>query len=310
MNDKNHHPQPLTANIDISKVYDARYESRDVHYESFARLAEFFGRDMQVHWHDCYFQVHFLDSGQIELQLDDQHYSVQAPLFIITPPSIPHAFNTKSDSDGHVLTLRQELVWPLLEKLYPGNQGALNLPAICQSLSGQDKELSTIRTYWQLIAAEFQQQDGPGEQTLALLSQALFIQLLRNIEELESSVCSVKGNIKLFQRFNFLIAQHYREHYNVPHYAGLIGITESRLNDLCRRFSNMPPKRLIFERIISEAKRSLLFSTDSVHTIAYQLGFKDPAYFARFFNRMTGSSPTGYRMSRVSISDKQTEPTT
>lgn len=303
MSDNEHHQAAFIPNIDISKVYDARYESRDVHYESFARLAEFFGRDMQVHWHDCYFQVHFLDSGQIELQLDDQHYSVHAPLFIITPPSIPHTFNTKCDSDGHVLTIRQELVWPLLEKLYPGNQGALNLPAICQSLSGHDDKLDTIRNYWQMIANEFQRQDTLRGETLTLLSQALFIQFLRNIEQLESSVCRVKGNIKLFQRFNFLIGQHYRQHFTVPHYAALIGITESRLNDLCRRFSNLPPKRLIFERLVSEAKRSLLFSADSVHTIAYQLGFKDPAYFSRFFIRMTGSSPTDYRLSRAKISE-------
>jgi AraC family 4-hydroxyphenylacetate 3-monooxygenase operon regulatory protein len=41
---------------------------------------------------DRYFQMHFLDTGQIELQLDDHRYSVQAPLFVITPPSVPHAF--------------------------------------------------------------------------------------------------------------------------------------------------------------------------------------------------------------------------
>jgi hypothetical protein len=41
-----------------------------------------------------------LDTGQIELQLDDHRYSVQAPLFVLTPPSVPHAFITESDSDG------------------------------------------------------------------------------------------------------------------------------------------------------------------------------------------------------------------
>lgn len=74
---------------------------------------------MQVHWHDRFFQVHFLETGKIELQLDSQHYSVQAPLFILTPPSVPHAFFTEPVSDGHVLTVRQELIWPLLERLYP-----------------------------------------------------------------------------------------------------------------------------------------------------------------------------------------------
>ncbi|SUG33860.1 4-hydroxyphenylacetate 3-monooxygenase operon regulatory protein [Salmonella enterica subsp. arizonae] len=102
--------QRAIANIDISKEYDESMGSNDVHYQSFARMADFFGRDMQAHRHDQFFQMHFLDTGQIELQLDDHRYSVQAPLFVLTPPSVPHAFITESDSDGHVLTVREELV--------------------------------------------------------------------------------------------------------------------------------------------------------------------------------------------------------
>ena len=75
--------QSPVANIDISKEYDESLGTDDVHYQSFARMAAF-GRDMQAHRHDQYFQMHFLDTGQIELQLDDHRYSVQAPLFVIT----------------------------------------------------------------------------------------------------------------------------------------------------------------------------------------------------------------------------------
>ena len=124
--------QRAIANIDISKEYDESMGSNDVHYQSFARMADFFGRDMQAHRHDQFFQMHFLDTGQIELQLDDHRYSVQAPLFVLTPPSVPHAFITESDSDGHVLTVREELVWPLLEVLYPGTREAFGRESVCR----------------------------------------------------------------------------------------------------------------------------------------------------------------------------------
>jgi AraC family 4-hydroxyphenylacetate 3-monooxygenase operon regulatory protein len=93
--------QSPIANIDINKEYDESLGTEEVHYQSFSRMAVF-GRDMQAHRHDRYFQMHYLDTGQIELQLDDHRYSVQAPLFVLTPPSVPHAFITESDSDGHV----------------------------------------------------------------------------------------------------------------------------------------------------------------------------------------------------------------
>lgn len=68
---------------------------------------------------------------------------------------------------------------------------------------------------------------------------------------------------------------------------------------ICRRFANRPPKRLIFDRQLREAKRLLLFSDNAVNEIAWQLGFKDPAYFARFFNRLAGCSPSQFRQREV-----------
>lgn len=282
-------------NIDISKVYDARYAADEVHYETFSLLAAFFGRDMQAHWHDRYFQVHFLDTGRIELQLDDQRYSVQAPLFVFTPPSVPHAFFTEPDSDGHVLTVRQELIWPLLERLYPGHREAFELPGMCLSLADRPEELEALRHYWALIRHEFNGALPGREQTLLLLAQALFTLLLRNGPLDVRSNGGVRSELRTFQRFNRMIDEHYAEHLPVPHYARELGLSESSLTDVCRRFANSSPKRLILDRLQREAKRLLLFSSCTVHEIAYQLGFKDPAYFARFFNRMEGCSPSCYR---------------
>lgn len=47
--------QSPIANIDIRKEYDESLGTDDVHYQSFARMAAFFGRDMQAHRHDQYF---------------------------------------------------------------------------------------------------------------------------------------------------------------------------------------------------------------------------------------------------------------
>ena len=92
----------------------------------------------------------------------------------------------------------------------------------------------------------------------------------------------MRGELKLFQRFNQLTDAHYHEHWTVPEYASELHLTESRLTDICRRFANRSPKRLIFDRQLREARRLLLFSDSTVSEIARQLGFKDPAYFARF----------------------------
>lgn len=287
--------QSPVTNIDISQAYEESLGTKEVHYQSFARMAAFFGRDMRAHQHTHYFQVHVLETGQIELQLDEHRYSVQAPLFILTPPSVPHAFVTESDSDGHVLTVHEDLIWPLLEVLYPGTQETIGLPGICLSLADKPKELLALAHYWQLIHHESTAQLPGCGHTLILLAQAVFTLLLRNAQLDDHAVSSVRGELKLFQHFTQLIDQHYPLHWAVPDYASKLHLTESRLNDICRRFANRSPKRLIFDRQLREAKRLLLFSDNAVNEIAWQLGFKDPAYFARFFHRLVGCSPSTFR---------------
>ncbi|HDS8577160.1 TPA: 4-hydroxyphenylacetate catabolism regulatory protein HpaA [Klebsiella variicola] len=294
--------QSPIANIDINKEYDESLGTEEVHYQSFSRMAAFFGRDMQAHRHDRYFQMHYLDTGQIELQLDDHRYSVQAPLFVITPPSVPHAFITESDSDGHVLTVHEELIWPLLEVLYPGTRETFGLPGICLSLADKPDELAALAHYWQLIRQESTAQLPGREHTLALLAQAVFTLLLRNAKLDDHAASGMRGELKLFQRFNQMIDSHYHQHWTVPDYARELHLTESRLTDICRRFANRSPKRLIFDRQLREAKRLLLFSDSAVNEIAWQLGFKDPAYFARFFSRQVGCSPSSYRAQKVPVS--------
>ncbi|MBC0671010.1 4-hydroxyphenylacetate catabolism regulatory protein HpaA [Escherichia coli] len=282
-------------NIDLVREYDARYAGEDVHYETFARLANFFGRDMRPHWHDRYFQLHYLVTGRITLQLDEHFYSVRAPLFVLTPPSVPHTFFTEPDSDGHVLTVRQELIWPLVEKLWPGSGDAAMLQGICLSLEGMEHTLAALNHYWPIISLEFQQNKPGREILLQSLAQSIFTILLREAPPNDISTCSVRGEMCLFQKFNRMIDENYRQHLMVPEYAAMLGMSESRLTELCRRFANQSPKRLIFERVSREARRLLLYSEQSINQIALDLGYKDPAYFARFFNRMMGCSPTQFR---------------
>ncbi|EFQ0477483.1 helix-turn-helix domain-containing protein, partial [Shigella flexneri] len=130
---------------------------------------------------------------------------------------------------------------------------------------------------------------------LQSLAQSIFTILLREAPPNDISTCSVRGEMCLFQKFNRLIDEKYRQHLMVPEYATMLGMSESRLTELCRRFANQSPKRLIFERVSREARRLLLYSEQSINQIALDLGYKDPAYFARFFNRMMGCPPTQFR---------------
>ena len=52
---------------------------------------------------------------------------------------------------------------------------------------------------------------------------------------------------------------------------------------------------MIRDRIVREARRNLVYTNLPVSTIAYALGFEDPAYFSRTFSIATGLSPSEFR---------------
>lgn len=298
-----HDSQPI-PNINIGQVYDQRYADADVHYEALGKLADFFGRNMPVHRHDRFFQVHYVKSGVVRVYLDDQRYQQQGPMFFLTPPTFPHAFVTDADSDGHVLTVRQELVWPLLESRQGLAQGPQIAP-LCVAvgeLDGQyEGEVVRLNLLFDELRSEFADTRPGRELSLAALTRLIFVSLLRLSARTIQAQPARGEDLHIFQRFNGLIEAHYQEHWSLGRYAAQLGVTEARLNDICRRIADLPSKRLVFDRLMQEAKRLLLFTGSSVNEICYQLGFKDPAYFSRFFTRNAGMTPGEYRVSKGAV---------
>jgi AraC family 4-hydroxyphenylacetate 3-monooxygenase operon regulatory protein len=102
-------------------------------------------------------------------------------------------------------------------------------------------------------------------------------------------------DVTIFHNFNHLVENQYHQHWALSQYADNIGISVSRLNDICRRVSGLSSKKIIIDRLMQEARRHLQFTPKSVSEIGYDLGFRDPAYFARFFRKYAQMTATEYR---------------
>src|SRR5690606_20263508 len=102
-------------------------------------------------------------------------------------------------------------------------------------------------------------------------------------------------DVRIFREFNQLIEENYREHWQLSRYAQALSVTETRLNDICRRVGDLPSKRFVHDRLMQEAKRLLLFSSAPVTQIAYDLGFRDVSYFSRFFRQHAQLPPGSWR---------------
>lgn len=294
-------PQPI-PDIHITRIYEGDPEC-DLHYETFGRLAEIFGRNTPAHRHSRFYQVHLLVRGSISLQLDDQAYFTEAPLVFITPPAIPHAFYSEENTDGHVITVRQDVVRAWYASL-PGQwpDAQLREPAFLP-LGGAADEVQAEAARLIQLAELLQQEFGGRGKGRSAAVQALGLCFFISLNRLLASHVPAtplkreRGeDLRIFLSFCDLVEAHFRDHLTLPDYARQLAITEARLNDVCRRMANLPSKEVVHDRLLQEARRLLRFSTTPVGELSYQLGFADPAYFSRFFTRRVGVAPSQFRI--------------
>ena len=88
-----------------------------------------------------------------------------------------------------------------------------------------------------------------------------------------------------------LVDEHFRKERLISFYAEKLAMTPDRLNDHVKRATGVTAGHLIRQRVLTEAKRQLVFTNQAIHEIAYDLAFSDPSHFARFFRKQTGMTP-------------------
>jgi AraC family transcriptional activator of pobA len=95
-------------------------------------------------------------------------------------------------------------------------------------------------------------------------------------------------------RFKALVERNFRHRHRVSDYARDLRVTPGYLNVLCSSQLHLNAGAVIRARIALEARRMLLYNTDSAAQVAHLLGFQDPSYFTRFFQREVGQLPTQF----------------
>ena len=151
-----------------------------------------------------------------------------------------------------------------------------------------------MRNAMQQIFAEFAGRHFARAHVLRALSAALIGLVAR---EMAAGGRMPDGMAKsdLFQRFEALLEQHFLQHWTVSDYAAALQVTPTHLSRLTRSSTGHAASHLILERVIREARRNLVYTNLPISTIAYALGFNDPAYFSRLFSAATGLSPRSFR---------------
>ena len=94
-----------------------------------------------------------------------------------------------------------------------------------------------------------------------------------------------------------MIDQQYKNHLSNEKISKIIGGRGYNAQAIFKSKIGISVKSMLSQKRFLESKRAIAFTDKSIKEIAYEHGFKDPAYFNRVFSKMAGKSPNQFRAS-------------
>ncbi|MDB5962417.1 MAG: AraC family transcriptional regulator [Massilia sp.] len=268
--------------------------AESVHIELIETRSRQYDWHIGTHTHAGLFQVLFLLRGDVLAHVDgaDCHYS--SPVALTIHPSLRHGFDFSHEAYGYVLTIEQNLLF--------GNAGdevdlfsSLFVQSLALPLQDDIESQDRLKTLLENLHSEVRWPRHGQPLMLDWLTRSVLLLLVRVQAERSLAERTGKGEFEMFSRFRAEVERHYKEQWPVGHYANLLRIAPASLNRLCLKLAGKTAFELTQQRLMLEACRKLSYLPSSIASIAYELGFQDPAYFSRLFKKLHGMTPKEFR---------------
>ena len=273
-------------------VADAEF----VHVELIETRSRLHDWHIARHTHPGLFQVLFLLGGSVRAAIQDDEWACVGPVAITVHPAVVHGFDFSEQAHGYVLTVDQNVLYSTA-----AHRGDLFSPLFVEPLAIalNDAPRARIEALLQNLIEETAWPQQGHALMLEWLARSVLLLLVRVQAEHSAARQSGHPEFELFSHFRAAVEREYKGDASVAHYANALKVTAVRLNRLCLKLAGKSAFDIVQDRLMLEACRKLTYAPSNVASIAYELGFQDPAYFSRAFKKHTGLTPKQFRQQRA-----------
>ena len=268
-----------------------------IHVETISSRSSIHDWTIRVHRHRNLFQILLIARGGGEMTFETQVIPFEAPAAIIVPATIAHGFRFLPEAtEGWVLTFTEDVARGLGER---SGDAIAALRALAADpvvpLSG-DAEVDRIGR----LCADLHEERFLARQGYRFAMRGYLALIAIAVARLAASrartgAATLMPADPTVDALRYLVEEHFRQERRLAFYAGKLAMTPDRLNDHVKRAAGVTAGHLIRQRVLTEAKRQLVFTSQPIHEIAYDLTFADPSHFTRFFRKQTGITPQAFR---------------
>ncbi len=244
------------------------------------------------HRHEFYEILWFKNDGGEHI-VDFHSFGVKKDMIFFLAPGMVHQMDL-TDKDGYLIAFSQNIISKIIfpqedtffNLFYSYNNNPYILPL--------KDDLYKLNILCELIYLEYKKNALNNTTILQTHLRAFLLYSLR-IKEQKEELFPNKNYERIIQLFQ-LIETYFKTERSTDFYSNHLALTSKRINEIAKERVGKTISGLLEERLLLEAKRELFFGKKSIKEIAYLLGFKDPAYFSRYFKKQTDISPEQFKI--------------
>jgi AraC-like DNA-binding protein len=245
---------------------------------------------MKPHAHDFYMILVF-SKGKGKHMIDLKEFGVKPGSVFFMSPGQVHSWTLGEDTDGYVIFFNSSF--------YRMTAEAKNIQSFSFFSAGTTfnhtilsvQNLNDLIGFLKLLDVEHKKTSSFKTIILRLLTDVI----LNKLASYKEMIIPKHPLVSVLPQLEKHIEQYFLEHKPVSFYAEKLNLSAQTLNLHTKNFLNKTVNDLLHERLISEAKRLLIYSNLTSSEIAGHLNFNDNSYFIKFFKRSEKQTPEEFR---------------
>lgn len=197
-----------------------------------------------------------------------------------------------NDSDGMVCGIEASV--PFESRSSVGFPQLTSLKGNCVAFNISEEVSILLDLYSKLLSQKY----SVGNENVRFTIISLMEDLLASVTlrgAVREKAPSRQSAERLYQRFSTLLIESYPKPRDVQWYADALSVSPNYLSRVVKQISGRSTLEWINEAIMSDIRRALIHTDDSIKEISVLLGFSNPAFFGKYVKKHSGLTPKKLR---------------
>src|SRR5690348_5155123 len=246
-----------------------------IHVETIAARSTVHDWTIRAHRHRDLFQMLLIEAGGGEMAYETAALAFAAPAVLLVPPRIAHGFRFAPQvTAGWVVSFSEDVAGALGDRSGEALERLTGLAADPVVPLGEAGEIVRLSA----LCRELQEEGFLAREGHRLAMRALLALIAIEVVRLAASrartgaVTLAPADVRI-EDLRRLVDANFRKERLIRFYAERLNMTPDRLNDHAKRATGVTAGHLIRQRVLTEAKRQVVFTGQAIHEIACGLHF-------------------------------------